>query len=120
MANPNIPPGPGRPKGIPNKLTMEVKEMVRQALEGAGGVEYLKQQAKSNPGPFLALIGKVIPTDIKLEIKNPLMKIEAEDVARLIQSIGRSRGIAIPSSIGRIIDQEARTLPAIQETEGIS
>ena len=58
-------PGPGRPKGVPNKMTMALKDMILGALESVGGQEYLAEQARSNPGPFLTLIGKVLPTTIQ-------------------------------------------------------
>lgn len=32
-----------------------------QALDKAGGVDYLVRQANENPGPFLALVGKTLP-----------------------------------------------------------
>lgn len=58
-------PGPGRPKGVPNKATALLKDAILQAAERAGGeggmVEYLTQQAQDNPGPFMALLGKVLP-----------------------------------------------------------
>lgn len=57
-------PGAGRPKGVPNKLTGAVKEMVLAALHGVGGVDYLKEQAKENPTAFMGLIGRVIPTEL--------------------------------------------------------
>ena len=33
--------GPGRPKGIPNKQTTQLKEMILAALDASGGVDYL-------------------------------------------------------------------------------
>jgi hypothetical protein len=57
---------PGKPKGATNKTTREVKEMILQALEGAGGVEYLIQRA-SDPrtaSAFLTLVGKVLPLQV--------------------------------------------------------
>ena len=30
-------PGPGRPKGMPNKITGDLREMIRGALDEAGG-----------------------------------------------------------------------------------
>jgi len=59
--------GKGRKKGVPNKITAAVKDMVIQALEGAGGVAYLQQQATENPTAFLTLVGKVIPTQMQHE-----------------------------------------------------
>lgn len=60
-------PGPGRPKGVPNKKTAALKEMILQALDGAhedGGVAYLKDQAEKNPTAFLTLVGKVLPLQL--------------------------------------------------------
>lgn len=55
----------GRQKGTPNKITKELKDMILGALNDAGGQEYLATQAVLNPGPFMALVGKVLPTTIK-------------------------------------------------------
>lgn len=57
-------PNQGRPKGMPNKNTALIREMVAQALDQAGGVDYLVQVAQSNPGPFLGLVGKVLPIQV--------------------------------------------------------
>jgi len=65
-------PGPGRPKGKPNKLTRDVKEMVLTALNDAGGAEYLRRQADENPGAFLVLVGKLLPKQITGENGEPL------------------------------------------------
>jgi hypothetical protein len=57
--------GKGRPKGTPNKTTAQLKEMILQALDQAGGVAYLVKQAKRrNPAPFMALLGKVLPMQV--------------------------------------------------------
>lgn len=57
--------GRGRPKGAQSKITRDVKEMILAALDGAGGAEYLQQQALANPSAFMQLIGKVLPMTIK-------------------------------------------------------
>lgn len=60
--------GPGRPKGSVNKTTGILKDAIIQAANKAGGkggmVAYLTKQAEENPGPFMALMGKLIPSDI--------------------------------------------------------
>lgn len=61
-------PGVGRAKGTPNKVTSELKAMILGALEQAdpkGGQEYLRKQALANPTAFMALLGKVLPSEIK-------------------------------------------------------
>ena len=66
-------PGPGRPKGLPNKTTALLKDAILMAAETAGGgepdglVNYLVAQAKQNPGPFMTLLGKVLPTQVSGE-----------------------------------------------------
>lgn len=56
--------GKGRPKGSANKTTTEVKQMILDALQEAGGVEYLVTQAKEKPAAFLTLVGKVMPLQL--------------------------------------------------------
>lgn len=53
--------GKGRVRGVPNKLTKALKDMILQALANAGGEEYLARQADENPNAFLALVGRVLP-----------------------------------------------------------
>jgi len=66
-------PGPGRPKGMPNKNTAAIKDMILAALDKAGGVDYLAAQAEENPGPFMTLVGKVLPMQVQGDKDNPLM-----------------------------------------------
>lgn len=53
---------------MPNKFTMQLKEAILKAAENAGGeaglVGYLQTQAKKNPGPFMSLLGKVLPMQV--------------------------------------------------------
>lgn len=61
-----------RPKGVPNKVTGELKEMILRALSDAGGVTYLVKCARENPAPFLALVGKVLPLQVTGESGQPI------------------------------------------------
>lgn len=60
----------GRVKGTPNKTTGAVKEMILEALDRSGGVDYLIRQADENPTAFMTLIGKVLPMQTELSGPN--------------------------------------------------
>jgi hypothetical protein len=53
-----------------------LKEAILKAAEKAGGEEgtvgYLKQQAILNPGPFLGLLGKILPKTHAGQRDNPI------------------------------------------------
>ncbi len=58
----------GRKKGTPNKVTQDLREAIREAFEKAGGVEYLVGLAHSDPKTFGALIGKIVPSEVRAEV----------------------------------------------------
>jgi hypothetical protein len=69
--------GKGRPKGSKNKTTALLKDAILQAAERAGDKEgmigYLEKQANENPGPFMTLLGKVLPMQVEgVENGNPI------------------------------------------------
>ena len=68
--------GKGRAKGSRNKTTALLKDAILQAGEAAGGedglIGYLTSQAVQNPGPFLALLGKVLPLQLSGDANNPV------------------------------------------------
>lgn len=71
--------GMGRPKGAVNKTTALLKDAILQAATEAGNkvgkdglVSYLEQQASENPGPFLALLGKVLPMQVDASVNGEL------------------------------------------------
>lgn len=70
----NLPPGPGpgRPKGSVNKTSQALKDMILGALDGVGGMAYLQQQALDNPGPFMTLVGKVLPMTVAGDADAPV------------------------------------------------
>lgn len=74
--------GGGSRKGVPNRATANIKSMIENALDDAGGVEYLRRQAEENPGAFMSLIGKILPKDVNTTISGGLSikKIEVEIV----------------------------------------
>jgi hypothetical protein len=74
----NLPgPGPGRPKGVPNKVNRDLKEAYLIAANLAGGKEgligYLKAQAmKDNPSPFMTGLSRPLPVteEVKADVKH--------------------------------------------------
>lgn len=77
MMPPNA--GKGRPKGSVNKTTALLKDAILKAAENAGNrvgdnglISYLEQQAVENPGPFMALLGKVLPMQVTGEDGNAI------------------------------------------------
>lgn len=59
--------GKGREVGSKNKITKDIKEMIREALHKVGGVEYLVEQAGLNAPSFLALLGKILPKEVSVD-----------------------------------------------------
>lgn len=68
-------PKGGSRKGVPNKATKALKDMILGALSDAGGQAYLTSCAKDprTSSAFLTLIGKVLPTTIAGDPNAPVV-----------------------------------------------
>lgn len=64
--------GKGRVKGTPNKITKTIKEALELSFENVGGAEYLAQMAFQEPVAYMGLLGKVLPTQVKLSTDKPI------------------------------------------------
>lgn len=66
--------GVGRAKGVPNKTTRELKDMILAALDKSGGVDYLMERANDprTASAFLSLVGKVLPMTVAGDPSNPI------------------------------------------------
>ncbi len=73
----------GSRKGIPNKTTKQIKEMILEALDGVGGVDYLMTRANDprTAAAFLGLIAKVLPMQVTGENGGPIQVTRIELVA---------------------------------------
>ena len=74
----------GRPKGAANKTTALLKDAILMAATKAGKgdmVAYLEVQAVENPGPFMALLGKVLPMQITGDLQLQISTKEQRDAA---------------------------------------
>lgn len=97
----------GRTKGTPNQLP-DLRALTLKALMNAGGVAYLEEQARENPGPFLGLLGKVLPREVHTELSGEL-RIRQEVRRDLVEKV-----IAL-MTVGPAAndDDMARALPAL-------
>lgn len=69
-------PGPGRPKGSPNKSTLAVKEALIAAFDGMGGVNALQTWAMANETEFYKLWVKMLPQDVNANLKGNISLIQ--------------------------------------------
>jgi hypothetical protein len=76
----------GKKKGTASKKTIELREMILQALNGqkGGGVAYLKQQAQENPAAFMTLLGKTLPRDLNATVET------GPNLAAILSKLGKS------------------------------
>ncbi len=58
----NLKPGPGRPKGSPNRVGRKIRDDVLVAYGKLGGVEWLKKLAAKDERLFVELLKRVMPT----------------------------------------------------------
>ena len=75
-------PGAGRPRGVPNKLSMTVKDNVIAVFDAIGGNATMAAWAEGNQTEFFKLYSKLLPTDVNvaadLTINWPLAKPKIE------------------------------------------
>ncbi len=69
MAGPGQRKTGGRQTGTPNKATAAVKEAIVAAFHEVGGKDYLVGVARSDPRVFCALLGKLVPAQIRAELE---------------------------------------------------
>ena len=61
----NLPgPGPGRPKGVPNKVSGLAKDAVAKVFDDIGGVDAMCEWAKGNQTQFYAIYAKLLPLQV--------------------------------------------------------
>jgi len=65
-------PGPGRPRGLPNKITVAFKTAVLRAFEGIGGDRAFQRWARKHPTEFYKIAARLIPTEVVGDPERPL------------------------------------------------
>jgi hypothetical protein len=67
--------GGGNRKGKPNVFNNCLKKDIISAFYRAGGVDWLVEQAHSNPVAFLGLLAKIIPKEVHGELNHNQVQI---------------------------------------------
>jgi len=57
----------GKPKGTLNRTGKRACEMILEALDQLGGVNWLVKMANKQPAVFGSLLGRVLPRDVHIE-----------------------------------------------------
>lgn len=74
--NPNLGPGPGRPKGSQNCATVTAKAAFQLAFDRIGGAAKLAEWANANTTDFYKIYGRLIPTDVTVDPENNKIIVE--------------------------------------------
>ena len=80
------PPNAGRRKGTPNRSTKALRDALLSAADRAGGVDgkgnpkgvegYLLNLAQDDPKTFAQLLGRILPTESKVENTGPTVVLK--------------------------------------------
>lgn len=63
----------GKPKGVENKMTRDVREMILRVHAGCGGYKWTMAWAKENPTEFHRIWSKLLPTRVEGADGEPLV-----------------------------------------------
>lgn len=79
-------PGPGRPKGSPNKVTKAAKDIIADAADRLGGVERLVAWAKEDAQNERAYWSQIFPKLLPLQVNADVTATISEIRHRIIDS----------------------------------
>lgn len=68
--------GKGKRKGVPNKITRDLKDAIMNAFTQVGGEDYLVVVARQKPEAFLTLLGKLLPHTLQGPGGKPIEVVE--------------------------------------------
>jgi hypothetical protein len=122
--------GPGRPKGIPNRQTVALKEAIEHAFDKLGGASYLEHVGRTDPRTFCALLSRLLPTKLANADGSPLLaalteltdaQLEAR-TARALADAQRAGLMRPPDSLSgaAVLDVQAEVIGHLQrDTEAV-
>jgi hypothetical protein len=99
-------PGPGRPKGMPNKVTKASRDLVVLAASGEKGdegvLEYLTNLKKKKPAIFGAMFARTIDTKVKVDANLSKEVVRIVNLTGLDLSDPKVRKRLGPSILGEL------------------
>lgn len=112
--------GPGRPAGIPNKVTQSVKEAIERAFDTLGGASYLVHVGKTDPRTFCALLSRLLPTKLANADGSPLLAAlteltDAQLEARTQRALADAQRLGLAAQVP-VIDVQAQVVASGTET----
>ncbi len=122
--------GPGRPKGIPNKVTQSVKEAIERAFDKLGGMDYLVHVGQTDPRTFCALLSRLLPTKLANADGSPLLaalteltdaQLEAR-TARALADAQRAGLMSPPDSLSGqpVLEVQAEVVQPVQSNTEVA
>ena len=116
--------GPGRPKGLPNRQTVAIKEAIERAFDKLGGTDYLVHVGRNDPRTFCALLSKLLPTKLANADGSPLLaalteltdaQLEAR-TARALQDAQRAGLMGPPDGLSgaQVLEVQAEVVEPVQ------
>lgn len=99
--------GPGRPKGMPNKQTVAIKDAIENAFRELGGASYLVHVGRTDPRTFCALLSKLLPTKLANADGSPLLAAlteltDAQLEARTARALADAQRLGISTPLPAI------------------
>lgn len=115
-----IIPGPGRPKGLPNRVTGLAKENITEAFEALGGVDTLVKWAKKSQRNLYAFYVIIYPKVIASQAADSVAdKISKRPVISRIENVivdpkDDYRSTVVNGDFSRVADEVAQDVSQAQ------
>ena len=96
-------PGPGRPPGSQNRITVALKDAILAAGERAGGAEgltgYLTRLAVENSSAYAGLLAKILPSTLGADANSDGGNVEIRFVRQIVYPGGRIESDDTPKQL---------------------
>ena len=102
---PGCAPGPGRPKGMRNRLT----EIALQALGedfAEHGAAAIKTVRETKPHAYLSIVASLLPRQVSIEKLSPFADLTDDELDQLERYLSASRANAVQEIDGKVVEPQ--------------